>query len=748
MSVRTVQRIITWLLVSPAVLPLVYADGLLYPYVTLKMLLVRTLGVSVLALFAYLVLSSRPLYWGRLRNIAAWVPATILAVAYVTSLTGIDFYHSFWSTFERGDGLLTMTVVGILFYVTLLCADTTLIRRIVGAVVVVATLVSLYTVLQWVQAIIGVDLPLIEVPRGRFGATLGNAAYLASYLGLTLFLACALAWEHFENVRARTTLRFLYASVGLQLTAILLAATRGTLLALAVVGFTALLYVSWRGFPGIATSLKTYARYSFALMLVASALFFVFREQLKDVPIESVRRLATISLSEGTVSSRFFVWKNVLSETVHSSPVIGYGAEHIDFVFNKIYDPTGIAEEWFDRSHNAFFDYFVQYGIIGFLLYVSLIAALLYRSARIFRQGNPWGAFLFLLAITYVIQNFFVFDTAITFWLILMVFSATYVGDGQIQPFVHTLKIPRLIPTGVALVILTLIIPVSIQPLRANLLLADGYRYHIADPKRSVSSMERGLSLGTYAELEYGYNAYQMYTERQVTMLSGEGRLGAYLFARKILSENYEIYPYDARTAVYFAHVLDLAPPEEPTDEATIRAVLSRAIELSPKRMQPWYLLANTSIRKGDALPQGSAEKRTYYLEGIRVLDEYASTVPKLAEPRFVIATLYLTIGEPDVAREWAAEAVPLYTKDYAVAKRAARFYILMEDWEMARSFLTDAVETSEVPDYPMMYDLAKASFLSGRIGDAARIVESLRTEAPGLVETDVRFIAELEASQ
>src|SRR3989344_5219351 len=102
---HTMAKWFPWLLLAPAVLPLIYVDGLLYPYVAPKTLLFRALGIIVLAAFTYLALSGREFYWSRLRQRLAWIPAALLFVAYATSLLGVDFYHSFWSVYDRGDGL-------------------------------------------------------------------------------------------------------------------------------------------------------------------------------------------------------------------------------------------------------------------------------------------------------------------------------------------------------------------------------------------------------------------------------------------------------------------------------------------------------------------------------------------------------------------------------------------------------------------------------------------------------------------
>src|SRR3989344_5614907 len=99
----------------------------------------------------------------------------------------IFFYHSFWSIFDRGDGLLTLTAAVGFFYLILLYADKEFLRKLFSVAAWVGSLVAVYAVLQWLQSVSGMNIPVIAEPRGRFGATFGNAAFLAAYLGMTLF---------------------------------------------------------------------------------------------------------------------------------------------------------------------------------------------------------------------------------------------------------------------------------------------------------------------------------------------------------------------------------------------------------------------------------------------------------------------------------------------------------------------------------------------------------------------------------
>jgi len=735
-----IARLFPWLLLAPALLPLIYVDGLLYPFVAPKTLLFRALGIVVLAAFCYLALSGRELYWDRLRNKLSWIPAALLVVAYATSLLGVDFYHSFWSVYDRGDGLLTLTTAVVFFYGTLLYADRNLLPRLFKVVAWVATAVSAYVVLQWLGEISGINFALIAEARGRVGGTFGNAAFLAGYLGMTLWATLAIAGESRGLWR-----KIYYASAALQLLAIVLAATRGTLLALLVVGFFTLVYLAWKG----EGRMRIGARVGLVGLLVFAGIFFSFRAQLEHVPFEPVRRVASVSLTDVTVSSRLFVWQHVFAEAM-KKPFVGYGAENIEMLFDRVYDPSAILEQWFDRSHNAFLDYFVQFGVLGALLYAGLIGVLAYVGVTLFCRGEKYGVYLLLLASTYAIQNFFVFDTAMTLWFLLATLSASlaYAAAQDVankeSPFALRVRTPPVVSYGVAAALLILLYPVAIQPLRANLLLAQGYTYHVTDVARAIAAFQKGLSFGTYADVEYGYQSYSMYTDNQQTMLAGAARVAAYRYALDTLTGNFERYPYDARTATYLAHVLDSAPDGEPVDETFLRSVLERAIELSPKRAQANYILANIPLKKGDLATQ-AAERNRYYREAIGILEEYAALVPQFAEPRFIIASLYVVIGDSAAGKRWADEGLPLYRGDTDVARKALRYYIAVEDWPNVKRFLSDIVKDNPT-DYPILYDLAKAELLTGNRERALQIVQELRLKAPGLVETDPVFLKSLGA--
>lgn len=729
------KRLFPYLLLAPAVLPLVYISDILYPYVTPKTFLLQGGGIIALTVFVYLALSGQPFFYGRLRNWLSWVPAALLAVAYATSFLGTDFSRSFWGLFDRGDGLLTLTVITVFFYLILLFADRAFFERLVKTIAIVAGVVALIAVLQWVTAMFGGEAWFLPPVTGRIGSTFGNAAFLAGYLGMALFVILV------ALRRARGMWHCVYAAAAvLSVLAILFAATRGTILALLVSGSAWLAYAAWKE----EGTVRRISRYGLIATILLAALFFGFRSQLANISFEPVRRIASISLADNTVASRLFVWQHIGAEAMEH-PFLGYGAEHIDQLFDRVYDPSRIVEQWFDRSHNAFLDYFAQYGMFGLALYLGLIFSIAALALRMYRREPPSatnpGLLFALLTITYAVQNFFVFDTPSSLWLLYALLALLMAASSDVLETSFPGR-PLAVSALVSALISLLLIPAVILPLYANILLTKGYLLHLVDVNRANANFERGLGLGTYADLEYGYQAYSMYTDHQAVQLSREDRVVAYDYAFSLLAANFKKYPYDARTATYLGHVMDTAPPEAAVDDTFNEEVLARAMTLSPLRAQGWYLKANIFLRKADTLPPGDVRKREYFREAIAVLEEYAQLEPTLPLPRYTLATLYYKLDDRAAAKQWADGAYPLYTRpDATVAGPAAKYYIAVEDWQRAVRFLADMVEASP-NDYDVLYDLAKVTYLTGDRATALRIVEKLRAENPAILATDQNFLA------
>jgi len=720
--VRTARKVLPWLLLAPVLLPLVVAGGLMYPYLVFKTLSFYAVGLLTLAVLIVVVSGGEAVYWRRLQAKRTWIPAALLAFAYGASLFGIDFYRSFWSIYARGDGLLMLTLSVTSFYGILLIADKHFLPRLLRAVTAIGSIVALYGIGEW----------LFE--GGRIGSLIGNAAFFAGYLGIAFF--AALSTARLSQGTARTAS---YVGAGFMLVAIMLTATRGTILALAVtfVVWLCVLAVTRRG------AVRRRAGGVLLMLLVLGAGFMMFRDSLAQSSIQPIARFAQISTNDPDVASRLFIWKNMVGE-IAKSPFFGYGAEHIDYLFNRFYDPSVISEEWFDRAHNAFFDYAAQYGMGGLLLYVALIGLFGWTAYRVSKKNEAYRPLIYA-ALVYAAQNFFVFDTVTTWWLVLALIAAllALADDSPEAPLLNHSYVYAGGVVGVVFV--AAIIPATVLPFMANHDLFVAYRYQLVDVDKANAALTAGEKLRTYGSLEYGYQVYDMYVGVQSKKLTGAARVAAYEKATEILSANYTRFSYDARTALYYAHVLDLAPPERPSDPELEKRVLARAEALSPKRYQSWYILANLYLAEAKNLPVGSPAQEQAYSRAVEVLVNYSKLVPRLSEPHFVLAELYRALGNMSKSSEEAALGKQTYTPNRETARRAAGYYENVENWNDAAYFL-EQVLASDPADVNIEYDLAKVRFLAGDKAGSLEVVMHLRETNPDILKTDQNFLTAITA--
>ena len=686
---KYLERVYPYLLGAPSILPVIIWGGVMYPYLVPKTLFFYAVMFVTVGVFAILATHGRAFFWDRLTKWEAWIPGMLLVLAYLASIFGIDFYRSFWSLFVRGDGLLMLACVVTSFYLILLYANKTFFDWLLRAVAIIASFVALYGIGEWFIA------------GGRIGGLLGNAAFFAGYMDIAFFATLIVTQTLTKNWR-RTAI----ACAVFQIISIVLTATRGTILALALAGIACLGYFIFSG----EGKRRVWSAYALGALVVFGGLFFGFRTELAKFPFSPVARVASISFNDPDISSRLFIWKNIVGE-IEKSPWLGVGAEHIDVLFNRFYDPTQINEQWFDRTHNAFLDYTVQYGIGGLVLYLALIAAFFSAAVCLARRGEKRVALLIaLLAGTYAVQNFFVFDAISSFWLLLALLAVFLAGSfGDIPEEKISFPIwTRYFSWPFALILIILVIPISVRPALAAYDLAQAYKYQLTDVPKEVQYLSHGIALHTYGNLEYGYELYDMYANRQAGILTGQSRVDVYQSTLSILTANFNAYPYDARTALYLAHVLSLAPPQATIDNNLISAGLERAIRLSPKRSQPWYILANLSLSQANVYQPKSSERAAGYAAAEDILTRYIALVPSLSEPHFVMAQLLFASGDTVGAAAEAAKGKMFYQQsDLETANRAATYYENTLDLPNAAFFLAEIVRLDET-NTAAANDLAK----------------------------------------
>ena len=706
-------------LLLSVLVPIIYWGGFLYPFITIRAFFFRIIVSLAVALFALGAATGavKPRF-EMLKKPVMWLPAGFLVWSVIASLFGIDFYHSFWSSFGRMGGLVSLLYLVTFFYLLCLSFREREWHWFFKAAAIVSLVVSLSALLQKTGSV--VLSPLADIHR--VGGLIDNAAFLASYLSITSFLALLYAvvpgkvWERW----------FFGCIAGIDFIAILVSATRG-----AAVGLVAALFVGIVLLSIYKPKVRRWGIGVLVLFVLIIAGGFVFRNSLQHSGIEIVSRLASISNQDVDTQSRLYIWEHSLT-AVQARPLTGYGVENFEYVYNKMYDPTVLVEDWFDRSHNAYLDELVQTGVLGFLIFISLFmfaGLALYRLSK----KDPRMAFvLVLLFVAYAVQDFFVFDTLnssfLFFALIAFLFSSLY-RDASVESRQKPPVLAQVVLIVFGLAAVAGLFWTVVEPFRANQALAEAYLYQVVDVPRSLTALDRGLSYHTFADLEYGYQSYDMYFVRNdhASDLTKDELKQSYDFTVSLLKKLINKYPWNARLYVYLAHVIDQRPAGETIDGPWFTDMLQQGIDLSPKRAQLYYTWANFYLKKADALPAG--DERTHdFSKAIDILETYANSVPQYDEPQLILADILHNIGRTDESLKYFQKGLAVYNGDVVSAQRIASVYLKEQKYTEALPYL-ERIAKAYPDDDNAQFDLAKVYYLTGNIDGAVEVLNNLQAK-------------------
>lgn len=461
--------------------PLLVANSLFFPFITGKVFFFRIAVEIIFAAWLILALFE-PEYRPRFSPILIAFGAFNLVLILATFF-GANPYRSFWSNFERSEGLLTH--LHLLAYMLV-------------AFAVMKTenqWAKLFHVSLGVSAYLGVFglfqlAGLYQINQGgsRLDGTLGNATYFSVYMLFHFFIALyywvqgktkpylpasallvglstgllaglvrmsllssqggenslpiaiilmavvlvvvtalvALIW--WWSLDERNARRWFYGVMIFMSVAILLnTLTRGTTLGLVVGLAVTGLVVMWQN-----RDRRLVRRLFFIAMVVlvvAGGGFYLARDSQFVQSNSVLSRFAPLLSAKGIwgeSASRRMVW-GIAWAGFKERPILGWGPENYNLVFNKYYNPKMFGQEaWFDRAHNVFFDWLTSAGLLGLVSFLSIWLAAIYsvwgRRFRSCWSGIERAVISGLLA-AYFVHSIFVFDVLVSYWLFVTILT-------------------------------------------------------------------------------------------------------------------------------------------------------------------------------------------------------------------------------------------------------------------------------------------------------------------------------------
>jgi O-antigen ligase/Tfp pilus assembly protein PilF len=652
-------------------------------------------------------------------TIAMSVFGIIVSLATIFSLHPM---HSFWSNFERMEGLVTYLHLG-LYWLVLSSVFTSerLWRVFFSSSIGVSLIVCIYGFFQLAGK--------LEIHQGsvRLDATLGNAIYLAVYLLIHLFLTLYLMMGN----RSKSWQIIGWIAVIIQAVVLYFTATRGAILGLigGLIVTGAILIIrppspSWR----------RRSLYGLGVIVLLVAAFIGLRQAafVQNSPVLS--RFANISAHETTTESRLIIWQMSLKGfTEH--PLLGWGPENYNIVFNKYYDPRlWPQEQWFDRSHNIFLDWLISAGALGLISYLSLFGVSLYYLWSRRRLFTPMEyALLTGMLAAYFFHNIFVFDNLVSYIFFMSILAYIHFRVVATNPELAKLQIP--VPISSILSVLAVIIFgatvyfVVAKPLDTATKLIEALSSRTAEA--SLNYFDQTLTssyLGrAEARLQMLSTAYQVLRQPAVSTSTKQE------FVSRTISEQQAQLaelPDEARYTLFFGSFLDnLGYPKEGL------VLLEKAAALSPRKQTIKFELISNALQQNQVDQALTIAKEAFELD------------PSFPEARRIYGLLLLQKGKYAEADEVLTYTNPRTGAVLELDERFINMYAQLKRYDKVLQLWQTkvAADPNNVQD---RFSLAAAYLATGDRGAAIKEINSAISIDPGQRTFGEQLIKEIQAGR
>ncbi len=403
----TLSFIIKLLLWATPFSALIVATSLYFPYITGKAFFLHATIGSAFVLYLGLLLCNFKKYIPKPNPllIAIFVFVFIVGLA---DLLGAYPMRSFWSNYERMEGYfwLLHLLAFVVVYSSVMVQERS--RRIFWYAVFLSATVAGAMALP--------EVAKVQTGVVRISGPLGNPIYLAIFAVMSIFMAGVYLLR--EGI-SKTEKMLLSAFVLFELLILYFTGTRGAMLGLVVGALVAFAGSAFKSeLPQRTRRIFLYGLMATTLVIISG--FTVKNFNLTDNP--QIQRYTQVSVS-GTVAARIHAWQSAW-QGIKERPLLGWGQENFNLIFNKYYNPAMYSEEmWFDRPHNLAIGWATDAGILGLLAYISVYLAflfVLFKSESIL-PSQKW--ILFGLSVAYGIHSLTVFDNLVSALLVYAIFG-------------------------------------------------------------------------------------------------------------------------------------------------------------------------------------------------------------------------------------------------------------------------------------------------------------------------------------
>lgn len=582
-------------------------NGFFFPFITGKGFTFRILVEVLFGLFALLAFID-----ASYRPKLSWITKSVLfftIAILIADIFGENAHKSLWSNYERMEGFVLIAHL-FLYYIVASSVFKTVTdwNRYFNVSIIASVGMSLFGVSQ----LLGKSV--INQGADRLDGTFGNSAYFAIYLVLHIFLCLYMLAKHSKQV----WLKWTYGSIILLEVVILyFTATRGAILGLIGGLIITGLIIAFKEKENVFFRKLAYGLLVGVAVVVLGFVSIKNTDYAKNSKVLS--RFTTLSFSEIKTQGRYYVWP-MATKGFLERPILGWGQENFNFVFNKYYDPGLFGqEEWFDRTHNVFLDWLIAGGLVGFAGYASMYVAMFYyvwrRKSRM--SVSEKAIFTGMIA-AYIFHNIFVFDNLISyiiFFFLLAYIHSTNSGEKEENNLFYTKAFSKDALVWVvspAIVILTVgtIYFVNVPALVANTTLIESIQPQKEGAEKNLSMFKEVFSSNSFGSSEALEQLIQATVQVYSGQLPDKIKQDFYNLSKLELEKKIKEVPNDARYLVFAGSFFNRFGQY---DEAI--KYLEQALKESPNKQSIYFELGSSYLGKGDRQKMFELFKKAYELK-------------------------------------------------------------------------------------------------------------------------------------
>ncbi len=584
-------------------IPFIVDQSMFFPFITGKGFNFRIVVEIIFSSFLILALFKKE-YRPKKSTILFAVAAFLLSLT-VSAVFSENPYKSFWSNFERMEGLITHIHLFLYFVVLGTMIQTEKIwTRFFNTSLFANSIMVGYALLQLSGK--------FEINQGgvRVDGTLGNATYLAIYIVFHIFLALFFFFKT-KNNYVRSAYGILIA---LNLYILYETQTRGAILGLLGGLLLTGALILWRERSDALARKSAMGLCIGVLVLVGG--FIAIKDSAFVTNNSTLVRFSKISVDQAQNQARYYVWP-IAVEGFLERPIFGWGQESFNHVFNKYYNPELYKhEQWFDRTHNVILDWLVAGGLIGFLLYMSIFVFALRSLWKTTAVSERDKSILTGLFAAYFLHNLFVFDNLISyvmFFSVLAFIHSTTSGEKRIWQSRTLSQTALYVTTSVIIVALVSVLYfANAKPMFASKTLIEGITPRVdGNVAKNLEALKRALAYKTFGDSEI--REYLAQTTTRVIAIPevpSDVKTSFATFAQEELDIQLKKIPNDTRYLMFAAVLANSVGNYEGA-----LSYLKRAQESSPGKQAVYFEMGTSYLRMGrndDAL---MAFKQAYELE-------------------------------------------------------------------------------------------------------------------------------------